>query len=144
MGFIKEFKQFAMRGNVIDLAIGVIIGAAFGKITNSLVADVIMPPIGLLISGIKFTALKLILKPAVSDASGKVITEAVSINYGNFLQSTVDFIIIAFAIFLLVKFINTIKRREDEKKPATPVILSKSDQAVIDIRDMLKKQLEEK
>ncbi len=144
MGFIKEFKQFAMRGNVIDLAVGVIIGAAFGKITNSLVADVLMPPIGLIISGIKFTSLKLILKPAVVDASGKVVNEAVSINYGNFIQSTVDFIIIAFAIFLLVKFINTIKRKEEEKKPDAPLVLSKPDQAVLEIRDMLKKQLEEK
>jgi large conductance mechanosensitive channel len=141
MGFLQEFKKFAMRGNVIDLAVGVVIGAAFNKITSSLVADVIMPPIGLLISGIKFTSLSVVLKPAVTDPAGKIITEEVAINYGNFIQNVVDFIIIAFAIFLLVQFINTLRHKEDAKKVAEqPAALSKEESLLTEIRDLLKKQ----
>ena len=109
---IDEFKQFAMRGNVIDLAVGVVIGAAFGKIVSSLVADVIMPPIGVLVGGVNFTDLGITLKQAQTAASGEVIP-AVTINYGNFLQATFDFIIIAFAIFLFIKLINRLNRKKD-------------------------------
>lgn len=139
MRFWKEFKQFAMRGNVIDLAVGVIIGAAFAKITSSLVNDIIMPPLGLFIGNTKFTSLQWILKPAVTDKTGKVITEAVAINYGSFLQTVTDFILIAFAIFLLVKFIMSLKRKEDVKKVEEKQdVLSKQESLLVEIRDILK------
>ena len=107
---LQEFKQFAMRGNVIDMAVGIIIGGAFGKIVSSVVGDIIMPAIGLLIGGVNFTDLKIILKQAVMDGD-KVVSPAVSINYGNFLQVTFDFIIIAFSIFMLVTGLEQEKRR---------------------------------
>src|SRR5690606_22836270 len=100
MGLGKEFKEFISRGNVIDLAVGIIIGAAFGKIVSSAVADIIMPPLGMIIGGVNFVDLKLLLKPAEIDAAGKVVKEAVTINYGNFFQALFDFMIIAAAIFL--------------------------------------------
>src|SRR2546428_9409862 len=106
MGLIKEFKEFAMKGNVIDLAVGVVIGGAFGKIITSLVDDLIMPPIGYLISGIDFKDIKIQLKGAVIDATGKITSPGVTINLGNFLQVLLQFIIIAFAIFLAIKAIN--------------------------------------
>ena len=111
---IDEFKQFAMRGNVIDLAVGVVIGAAFGKIVSSLVADVIMPPIGVLVGGVNFTDLGITLKQAQTAASGEVIP-AVTINYGNFLQATFDFIIIAFAIFLFIKLIKQTQPKKRDR-----------------------------
>lgn len=98
MSFLKEFKAFAMKGNVVDMAVGIIIGGAFGKIVSSLVSDIIMPPIGLLIGGVNFKNLVIHLKPAEIDPTGKVI-EAVNINYGNFIQTSLDFLIIAFSIF---------------------------------------------
>src|ERR1700724_3434927 len=106
MSIIKEFKTFIAKGNVIDLAVAVVIGGAFGKIVSSLVADVIMPPIGLILGGVNFTDLKIILKPADKDVSGKILKEAVTLNYGNFIQASIDFLIVAFAIFMLVKVIN--------------------------------------
>ena len=117
MGFFKEFKQFAMRGNVVDMAVGIIIGAAFGKIVTSVVNDMIMPAIGLLVGGVNFTDLKLVLKQAVMEGEN-VISPAVTINYGNFLQVTFDFIIIAFAIFMLIKAMNTLNRKKEEKAAA--------------------------
>ncbi len=138
MGMIKEFKEFAMRGNVVDMAIGIIIGAAFGKIVSSLVADVVMPPLGLLIGGVDFTSLKLTLKEAVVDASGAITSEGVSINYGNFIQTTFDFIIIAFAIFMVVKGMNSMKKKE-EAAPAAPPAPSKEEVLLAEIRDLLKK-----
>jgi large conductance mechanosensitive channel len=119
MGLIKEFKEFSVKGNAIDLAVGVIIGAAFGKIVSSIVNDIIMPPIGLLLGGVDFKALKFVMKSPVMDSTGKVISEAVTLNYGNFLQTTFDFMIIAFCIFMLVKAINSFKKKEEEK-PAEP------------------------
>ena len=110
---LQEFKQFAMRGNVVDMAVGIIIGGAFGKIVSSVVADLIMPPIGLLIGGVNFTDLKITLKHAVMEGD-KIITPAVSINYGNFIQVTLDFIIIAFAIFLLIKGMNSLSKKKEE------------------------------
>ena len=115
---LQEFKQFAMRGNVIDMAVGIIIGGAFGKIVSSVVGDIIMPAIGLLIGGVNFTDLKIVLKQAVMDGD-KVVSPAVSINYGNFLQVTFDFIIIAFSIFMLVKGINALNKKKEEA-PAAP------------------------
>ena len=138
MGMIKEFKEFAMRGNVVDMAVGIIIGGAFGKIVSSFVADVIMPPIGLLIGGVDFKDLKITLKDAVVDASGAVTTEMVSINYGNFIQTTIDFIIIAFAIFMVIKGMNSMKKKE-EVAPAAPPAPSKEETLLTEIRDLLKK-----
>src|SRR3989339_1452129 len=113
MSLVKEFKDFAMRGNVVDMAVGIIIGGAFGKIVSSVVSDVIMPPIGLLLGGVKFTDLKIIMKDPIIDAAGVVTTQAVSINYGNFIQTTVDFLIIAFAIFMMIKAMNSMKKKEE-------------------------------
>lgn len=138
MGMLKEFKEFAMRGNVIDLAVGVVIGGAFGKIVASLVADVIMPPIGLLVGGVNFTDLKLEMKPAeVIDGVEKA---AVTLNYGNFLQVTFDFIIVAFAIFMFIKLINRLNRKKEEAPaaPAPPPEPTKEEVLLTEIRDLLK------
>lgn len=128
---LKEFKEFAMRGNVVDLAVGVVIGAAFGKIVSSVVADVIMPPIGLLLGGVDFSDLKLVMKEAVGE------TPAVTLNYGSFIQTCVDFLIIAFAIFLLVKLINSLKR-EEAAAPPPPPVPSAEEALLAEIRDLLK------
>lgn len=144
MGFIKEFQEFAVKGNVMDMAVGVIIGGAFGKIVASLVNDIIMPPLGL-ITGNGFTDLKLVLKPAtaaVTDASGNVITPEVAevaLNYGNFIQNTVDFIIIAFVIFLLIKGMNSLRKKE-EPAPAAPAEDPADIALLKEIRDELKKR----
>lgn len=131
MGILKEFKAFAMKGNVVDMAVGIIIGAAFGKIVTSLVNDVIMPPIGVLVGGVNFTDLSITIKEAVGDAA------AVTINYGNFIQVIFDFLIIAAAIFALVKVINSMKRKEEES-PSAPPAPSKEEVLLSEIRDILK------
>ncbi len=136
MKIIQEFRQFAIKGNVVDMAVGIIIGAAFGKIVSSLVNDVIMPPIGLAIGGVDFTDLKAVLKPAGMDAAGNPI-EAVTLNYGAFLQTTLDFLIVAFAVFMLIKAINRLKRKE-EVAPAPPAP-TKEETLLTEIRDLLKK-----
>jgi large conductance mechanosensitive channel len=131
VGVLKEFQEFAMRGNVIDLAVGVIVGAAFGKITTSLVNDVIMPPIGLLVGGMDFSNLAITLRDKTDQA------EAVQIKYGAFLNTLIDFLIIAFAIFLLVKGINSMRRKREEAPPAAPpqeVVL------LTEIRDELRRR----
>lgn len=133
MKLIDEFKSFAMKGNVIDLAIGIIIGAAFGKIVSSFVSDIIMPPLGLLIGGVNFTDLKVVLKSAV-DATHPAVTW----NYGNFLQVTFDFLIVAFAVFLVIKAIVLAKRKE-EAAPAAPPAPTKEEILLTEIRDLLKK-----
>lgn len=137
---LQEFKTFAMRGNVIDMAVGVIIGGAFGKIVSSLVADVIMPLVGLLVGGINFSQLKWTIKPAVMDGDAVVAPE-VSLNYGNFIQVTFDFLIIAVSVFLMVKAINTLskKKKEEAAKPVPP---PPSDEVKLlaEIRDLLKKE----
>ncbi len=130
MGLVKEFKEFAVRGNVVDLAVGVIIGAAFGKIVTSLVTDVIMPPIGLVLNGIDFKNVKYVLKPAI----GK--TPEVAINYGLFINNVIDFIIIAFIIFLVIKGINRMKRKEAEV-PTVPIPPTKEELLLTEIRDLL-------
>lgn len=137
MSFFKEFKNFAMRGNVIDMTVGVIIGGAFGKIVSSLVADVIMPPIGLLIGGVNFTDLKWVIKPA--EVVNGVEQAAVTLNYGNFLQVTFDFLIVAFTIFLFVKLINKLtEKKAQEPVPAKAPELSTEEKLLVEIRDLLK------
>ena len=140
MKLLNEFKTFAMRGNVIDMAVGVIMGGAFGKIVSSLVNDVIMPPIGLLIGGVNFTDLKWVMKPAVVE-DGKEVVAAVTLNYGNFLQVTFDFLIIAFSIFMFVKLITQLTTRKKEEKPAAPPAPpapSREEVLLTEIRDLLK------
>ena len=139
---LKEFKDFAMKGNVIDLAVGIIIGAAFGKIVSSVVNDVIMPPIGLMVGGINFTDIKIIMKDAITDpATGKVIKEAVTLKIGSFLQTLVDFTIVAFSVFLMVKGLNRLsKKKEAEAAPPPPPPTATKDQELLtEIRDLLKK-----
>lgn len=137
--FLNEFKQFAMRGNVIDLAVGVIIGAAFGKVTSSLVGDIIMPPIGVLIGGVNFTDLVITLKQASVTATGEIIP-AVTINYGSFIQTIIDFLIIAFTIFLFIKLINKLNRQKAKATPTTPPTPPADIQLLTEIRDLLKQQ----
>ncbi len=128
-----------MRGNVVDMAVGIIIGGAFGKIVSSLVSDIIMPPVGLLIGGVKFENLKIVLKKGYTDAATGQVTEAVSINYGNFIDTALDFLIIAFSIFLFVKLINKLKRKEDAQPVPAPAP-TKEEQLLTEIRDLLKKE----
>ncbi|WCE05009.1 large-conductance mechanosensitive channel protein MscL [Pseudoxanthomonas sp. JBR18] len=137
MGMMSEFKTFAMRGNVIDLAVGVVIGGAFGKIVTSLVNDVIMPPIGLLIGGVDFSSLVVTLRQASVDAAGTEIP-AVTINYGTFINIVIQFLIIAFAVFLVVRGINRLKHKE-EAKPAAPAAPPEDVLLLREIRDALKK-----
>ena len=137
--FLQDFKAFAMKGNVIDMAVGVIIGGAFGKIVSSIVADVIMPPIGLLVGGVNFTDLKLVLKPA-QVVDGQEIA-AVTLNYGNFLQVTFDFLIIAFSVFLFVRLLSKLSRKKAEPAaPAAPPAPSKEEVLLTEIRDLLKEK----
>jgi len=131
MSMMSEFKDFAMRGNVVDMAVGIIIGGAFGKIVASFVSNVLMPPIGLLLGGVNFTDLAYTLKEAVGE------TAAVTINYGAFIQSVVDFIIIAFAIFIAIKGMNSLKKKEEEA-PAAPAAPSDEVVLLTEIRDSLK------
>lgn len=133
MGFVKEFKEFAMRGNVVDLAVGVVIGAAFGKIVTSLVTDVIMPPIGYITGGIDFAEKKIVLKHA--DPSHKIAE--VAVHYGNFINSIIQFVIIAFCIFLVVKAINSLKR--EEPAPVPDPAPTKEEVLLTEIRDLLAK-----
>lgn len=135
MAIIKEFKEFAMRGNVVDLAVGVIIGAAFGKIVTSLVNDVIMPPIGYLTGGIDFKNLKVLLK--AGDPAKKIAD--VSINYGSFINTVIEFLIVAFCIFMVVKAINSLKKPEEAAPVADPVP-TKEETLLTEIRDLLAKK----
>ncbi len=130
MSLIKEFKEFAMKGNVVDMAVGVIVGAAFGKIVTSLVGDVIMPPIGLMIGGVDFSSLSVVISEAVEGAP------AVTVNYGKFLQTVIDFTIIAFVIFMALKGINKLKRAEAPAPAPGPTV---DQQLLTEIRDLLKK-----
>jgi large conductance mechanosensitive channel len=134
MSIVKEFREFAVKGNVIDLAVGVVIGAAFGKIVTSLVADIIMPPVGVLVGGVNFTNLKLVLKGAVD---GK---PPVTLNYGTFLQSLFDFVIIALAIFALVKVVNRLKRASEAPPPAASAAPPREIELLTEIRDALVKR----
>ena len=153
MGFIQDFKAFAMKGNVIDMAVGVIIGGAFGKIVTSLVNDIIMPPIGILVGGVDFKDLKLVLQSSqeeVLNEAGEVITPAiaeVTLNYGNFLQQTFDFLIIAFSIFCMIRIITKIgemrKKEEEAAAKAAPAPAPKpsaEEKLLTEIRDLLKEK----
>jgi len=132
MSMMKEFRDFAMRGNVVDMAVGIVIGAAFGKIVSSFVNDVLMPPIGVALGGVDFSDLAMTLKEASGDVA------AVTLNYGSFVQTVIDFIIIAFAIFMVVKAMNRMKKKEEEKPAAPPE--PPADVALLtEIRDLLKK-----
>ena len=133
MTMLKEFKDFAVKGNVVDMAVGIIVGAAFGKIVSSFVGDVVMPPIGVLLGGVDFTNLTFIIKEAAGDAP------AVVIGYGKFIQTVVDFTIVAFAIFMAVKAINKLKRKEEEAPQAAPEIPAEV-VLLTEIRDLLKQQ----
>lgn len=133
MSMLKEFKEFVVKGNVVDMAVGIIIGAAFGKVVSSIVGDVIMPPIGLAIGGVDFSKLVFTLKEASGNAT------AVVISYGKFIQTVVDFTIVAFVIFMLIKAINTMKRKQEAaaQPPAAP---SKEQMLLSEIRDILKEK----
>jgi len=132
MGMMSEFKDFAVKGNVVDMAVGIIVGAAFGKIVSSFVADVIMPPIGLALGGVDFTDLAVTLQAASAGVA------EVTLNYGKFIQTIIDFTIVAFAIFIAVKFINNLKKKEEEA-PSAPPEPSKEEVLLTEIRDLLKK-----
>ena len=133
MSMMKEFKEFAVKGNVIDMAVGIIVGAAFGKIVSSFVGDVIMPPIGVLLGGVDFTNLAFIVQEAKGEAP------AVVISYGKFIQSMIDFTIIAFAIFMAIKGINSLKKKAEEKPAELPKI-SNEEVLLMEIRDLLKER----
>jgi large conductance mechanosensitive channel len=137
MSLLKEFKEFAVKGNVVDLAVAVIIGGAFGKIVSSFVNDIIMPPIGVLLGGVDFKDLAFTLRDAYVGEGGEEIA-AVVISYGNFIQNVVDFVIIAFVIFLAIKGINNMKKQKEEA-PAAPPAPPKSEVLLEEIRDLLKK-----
>ena len=141
-GFMAEFKQFIARGNVMDMAVGVIIGGAFGKISTSLVNDVIMPGVSMLTGGVDFSAWKIVLKEAVVDASGAEVAAEVAIKYGSFLATIVDFLIIAFAVFCLIKFLNGLHRKKEEAPaaPPAPPEPSAEEKLLTEIRDLLKEQ----
>ncbi|WP_303851854.1 large-conductance mechanosensitive channel protein MscL [Seleniivibrio woodruffii] len=131
MSIMQEFKKFAMRGNVVDMAVGIIIGGAFGKIVSSFVADVLMPPIGLLLGNVSFSQLSVTLKEAVGEQA------AVTLNYGMFIQAVLDFVIMAFAVFMLVKAMNSMKKKEEEVAAAPPAP-SREEEILTEIRDILK------
>lgn len=129
MGLVKEFREFAIKGNVVDMAIGIVIGAAFGKIVSSLVSDVLTPPLGLLLGGVNFSSLKIVLTEATNGNPG------VTINYGIFIQSIVDFLIVAFAMFTVIKFMNRLKRKQEAVEAPAP---DKQEILLAEIRDILK------
>lgn len=140
MSWIKEFKQFAMRGNVLDMAVGIIIGAAFGKIVSSLVADILMPPIGKLMGNVDFSNLFIVLgSGSYQSLAAAKAAGAATLNYGIFINTVIDFIIVAFAIFLMVKGINAMRRREEAKAvPPPPPGPSAEEKLLTEIRDLLK------
>ncbi|MEL6370382.1 MAG: large-conductance mechanosensitive channel protein MscL [Pseudomonadota bacterium] len=132
MGIIDEFKEFAIKGNMVDMAVGIIMGGAFGTIVKSLVDDVIMPPIGLLMGGVDFSNMKIVLKAAEGDA------EAVAINYGLFFNAMIAFLIVAWVIFMLIKGMNAMKKKAEEEEAAAPPEPTKSEALLEEIRDALK------
>lgn len=143
MGFVKEFKEFAVRGNVIDLAVGIIIGGAFGKIVSSAVGDLLMPPLGMLMGKIDFKDKKIVLQDAVTTVEAgvsKVVTPEVAISYGSFIQNVIDFTLVAFAVFLLIKGINTLKKKEAAAPPPAPPGPNPTEKLLGEIRDLLAKR----
>ncbi len=144
--FFNEFKEFAMRGNVIDMAVGVIIGAAFGKIVSSLVDDIIMPLVGVATGGMNFTDLKMVIQKGVMNGT-EVIKPEVTLNWGSWVQTIVDFLIVAFCIFIAIKFINQLKRNKQEEaaeEAAAPAEPTKEEELLTEIRDLLKAQQNQK
>ena len=139
MKIIKEFKEFAVKGNMMDMAIGIIIGTAFGRIITSLVEDVIMPPFGFVLGKFNFATLKIVLKNAEYNDAGKIVKDAVSLNYGNFIQVLLNFVIIAFAIFFFIKLINALRQKANDPENTT-VSTPKDIQLLSEIRDILKEQ----
>ena len=140
MAFFKEFKEFAMRGNVIDMAVGVVIGAAFGKIVSSLVDDIIMPLVGVATGGMNFTDFKWVIQKGVMEGT-EVVKPEVSLNWGTWVQTVVDFLIVAFCIFVMVKFINNLRRTKKEEAAApAPAEPTKEEQLLTEIRDLLKQE----
>jgi large conductance mechanosensitive channel len=137
MKLLSEFKAFAMRGNVMDMAVGIIIGGAFGKIVGSLVSDVLMPPIGMLIGGLDLSDFKITMKDAVLDAAGNITTPAATISYGIFVNTIINFVIVAFAIFMVIKLMNMAKKKE-EAKPAPAPAPAPQELLLAEIRDILK------
>lgn len=135
MGFLQEFKEFAAKGNVVDMAVGIVIGSAFGKIITSLVEDIIMPAVSLVTGGVNFTDMKIVLS-AGNPAAG---IDPVTLNYGNFIQNIVDFLIIALCIFMVVKFMNKLKKQGEAKEEGIPA-LSNEEQLLTEIRDLLKEK----
>lgn len=138
MSFKKELKEFLMRGSVVDMAVGIVIGAAFGKIVTSFVNDILMPPISLLFGDSKFSEMKIVLKEAIMEGD-KVVNPAITWNYGSFIQTLVDFLIIGIAIFMVIKAMNKMKRKK-EAEPAAPPAPTKEETLLTEIRDLLKKQ----
>ena len=138
----KEFKEFAFKGNVLDMAIGVIIGGAFGKIVSSLVNDIFMPLIGMLTGGVNFSTLKLVMSPAKVDAAGTVVKEEAAVLYGSFIQNIVDFLLIAICIFIFVKLISKMHRKKAEEPAVETVTAPTSEELLAEIRDLLKAQNE--
>lgn len=141
--FLSDFKEFAMKGNVVDMAVGVIIGGAFGKIVSSLVNDIIMPVVSLCTGNVNFSELKTTLRPAVTDVAGAIVEEAVTFNYGMFIQNIVDFVIIALSIFVALRVIMKFKKKEEEaaaepEAPAGPT----QEELLVQIRDLLKKEVD--
>lgn len=144
--FLTEFKEFAMKGNVVDMAVGVVIGAAFGKIVSSLVDDLIMPLVGVATGGINFTDYKIVLQKAVMDGT-EIIKPEVTLNWGTWVQTIVNFLIVAFCIFVAIKFMNRLRKRkdlEDEAEAAVADAPTKAQELLTEIRDLLKQQAEEK
>ena len=133
MGMVKEFKEFAMKGNMVDLAVAVVIGGAFGKIVTSFVNDIIMPPIGMLLGGVDFSDLKILLKEAVGEIP------AVTLNYGAWISTLIDFLIVALVIFMVIKGLNSLKKKEIEA-PAPPPAPTKEETLLTEIRDLLAKK----
>ena len=143
MAFLKEFKEFALKGNVMDMAVGVIIGGAFGKIVTSFVNDILMPPIGVLLGNSDFTSLKVVLKKAVEATDATPAVEAVTWNYGNFIQQCVDFTILAFCIFMMIKMMNRLTKKHEEEAAPAPAPApepSAEEKLLTEIRDLLKEK----
>lgn len=136
--FLSDFKEFAMRGNVVDMAVGVVIGAAFGKIVSSLVDDLIMPLVGVATGGMNFTDYKWVIQHAVTQGT-EIIKPEVTLNWGSWVQTVVDFLIVAFCIFVMIKFINQMRRKKEEPAPA-PAEPTKEEALLTEIRDLLKEQ----
>ncbi len=143
MKIFKEFKEFAIKGNMFDMAIGIIIGTAFNKLVSSIVQDILMPPFGYVLGKINFNELKYVIQPAQTDSTGKVIREAIAINFGNFIQLSIDFLLIAFTMFFVIKLFNVLRRKAEDPKVAT-VPTPRDIELLSEIRDLLKIRSEAK